>query len=371
MKRLIGICAILFLLVSCAKQEPYVLKIAHVGHDHHAALYVACLEGERFKNDYGLYLKEIKPKELYELYEGNKKIAELELYKVGGGSEMPTLMSQGHFEIGFGGIAAELFFVDKQAPIKVISPLHGKGDMLVVPPNIPVSNWNEFVQWVKNSPKQIRVGYKDPVAVAKIIFESALKEEGVEYTNDPGNKKAKVVLINMKGEKNLIPGLENKLIDCYISNNPWCALAEEKGSGKIIAELSNLPPHIWKEHPCCTIAATDSAINAKGPAIIKFLELITIATEYINKKPEIGYNAASKWIGTSLSVEQKSMSTSEYSTEPSKEWKEAIYMWCQKMSEMGEFKGILKDKEPSEIDRLALDLTLIEQARKNFEKRKK
>lgn len=371
MNRGVIILGIMLILLSCAKQETVVLKVGHVGHDHHSALYVACFEGERFKNDYNIYLKEIEKEKLYELYDGNKKIAEIELYKSGGGSEMPTLMSQGHFEIGFGGVAAVLFFVDKQAPMKIISPLHGKGDMLVVKPDLKINNWNEFVQWVKKNPKQVRIGYKDPVAVAKIIFESALKEEGISYTENPADKKAKIILINMKGEKNLVPGIQNKIIDCYISNNPWCAVAEEKGVGKCICELSDLPPHIWKDHPCCCIAANDSAIKYKKQAITKFLELITIATKYINEQPELGYNAASKWIGTSYEVEKKSMQTSKYSVEPTRDWKEAIYMWCAKMNEMGEFKGVLKDKKPEELDKYIFDLTMIEAAIQNVAKKMK
>ena len=35
------------LLVGCTKDEAPTLKVGHVGHDHQAALYIACLEGER------------------------------------------------------------------------------------------------------------------------------------------------------------------------------------------------------------------------------------------------------------------------------------------------------------------------------------
>jgi len=372
MKKLIGLCVVIAGFFSCARQEPPVtLKVGHVGHDHHAALYVACLEGARFQADYGLYLKEVRPKELYELYDGKRKVCDVELYKSGGGSKMPTLMSQGHFELGFGGVAAMIFFVDKEAPMKIISPLHSKGDMLVVIPGAPVRSWADFAAWVKKNPRQVRVGYKDPVAVAKLIFTRALQEEGISYTENAGNRKAGVILINMKGEENLIPGLQNKIIDAYVSNNPWCALAEKKGAGRMVCSLNELPPGIWRDHPCCCIAANDQAVKDKRKAVTKFLELMAIATRYINEQPDIGYNAAAQWIGTPLEVEKVSMPTSGYSVEPTAEWKDQIRHWCQVMEEVGEFKGVLKGLPPEKADSLIFDLSLIEQALKDLHKRKK
>jgi NitT/TauT family transport system substrate-binding protein len=372
MKKGICLCIGAMAFMLCSRQQPPVtLKVGHVGHDHQTALYVACLEGARFQKEYGLYLKEVRPKEFYELYDGNRKICDVELYKSGGGSKMPTLMSQGHFELGLGGVAAVVFFVDKEAPMKIIAPLHSKGDMLVVNPAVNAHSWPEFVKWVQENPRQIRVGYKDPVAVAKLIFTKALQETGLSYTEDPANRKADIILINMKGEENLIPGLQNKIIEAYISNNPWCALAEKKGAGRIVCPLNELPPGIWKDHPCCCIAASDQAIKDKGKAITKFLELMAIATRYINEEPEMGYNAASQWIGTPLEVEKISMPTSGYSVEPTDAWKEQVQQWCRVMDEGGEFKGALKSQTPAKIDSLVFNLTLIEQALKDLQKRKK
>lgn len=372
MNRMLFLGCAAALLISCGQPAaPVTLKVGHVGHDHQTALYLACLEAARFQSDYGLYLKEIRAKELYELYDGKKKICDVELYKSGGGSKMPTLMSQGHFELGFGGVAAVIFFVDKAAPMKIIAPLHSKGDMLVVHPSVSARAWPEFVQWVQENPGQVRVGYKDPVAVAKLIFTKALQEAGLPYTEDAADKKSEILLVNMKGEENLIPGLQNKIIDAYVSNNPWCALAEKKGVGRMVCPLDELPPGIWKDHPCCCIAANEQAIKEKGGAITKFLELMAISTRYLNEEPELSYGAAAQWIGTSVEVEKISMPTSGYSVEPTDAWKEQIHQWCKVMEEGGEFKNALKSKAPAQADSLVFDLTMIEQALKNLAKRKK
>ncbi len=367
MKQILGsIFAFILLFIGCAPTEVPVLKVGYVGHDHQSALYVACLESQRTKTDCGVYLKEIEPKKHYELIKNNKKIADVELILCGGGSKMPTMMSQGTFEVGFGGVAAVAFFTDKGAPMKIISPLHTKGDMLVLQPDNPVNSWKEFVAWVKKEKKPVRIGFKNPVAVAKLIFERALEAEGLTYTSDKSDRKKDVLMVLLKGEKNLVPGLQNKIIDGYVSNNPWCAIAESKGIGKIVADLNDLPPGIWKDHPCCCIAATDSAMVNKKEVIEEFLKLIILATQYANEDPEMHARDASKWIGTSLEVEKKSLPTSGFTTNPTEKWKQSMQVWIDEMTRLGKLKGKLKGKNGKEVENILYDFSLLNKAAKEL-----
>ncbi len=351
--------------------ETPVLKVGHVGHDHHTALYVAALNGDMFKRDYGLYLKELRPRQLYELYDGKELVCELELYKAGGGSKMPTDMAQGIFDVGFGGVAAVAFFVDKGTPMKIISPLHSKGDMLVVGSDISAESWDEFVTFLKKREEPLKVGFKKPKAIALLIFEGALREEGLSYTYDARDRDAKVMLVNMKGAENLNPGLENRIIDAYVCNNPYCAIAEDKGIGRCIADLNDLPPGLWKDHPCCMVAAMEKVIEERRPELLRFLELIVIATDYINNNQEIAVRSASEWIGTSIAVEEKSIPTSGYLTDPNEAWLNGIYTWAHIMDDLGHIKGNLHGKTNEEIHRILLDLSLIEEARGNVAERRK
>ena len=283
----------MLLIVSCTQRETAVLKVGFVGHDHQSALYVAALEHERTMADAGVTLKEVEAKKHYELMKGSKKLADVELYLSGGGSKMPTLMAQGHFELGFGGVAAVAFFTDKGSPIKIVAPLHTKGDMLVLNPKNPVNSWDGFVDWAKKIETPIRIGFKNPIAVAKLIFERALEEVGLTYTSDKSDRDKDILMVHMKGEKNLVPGIQNKIVDGYVSNNPWCAIAEDKGVGKIVADLNELPPGIWKDHPCCCIGATDHAMAEKKIIIKEFLKLMILATNYMNEDPEVAIKDAS------------------------------------------------------------------------------
>lgn len=367
---LVGVIILLSLPSAAVCGDTPVLKVGHVGHDHHTALYIAAQNEELFKRDYGLYLKEIRPKQLYELYDSDKLICEVELYLAGGGSKMPTDMAQGIFDVGFGGVAAVAFFVDKGTAMKIISPLHSKGDMLVVSPNVPANDWKSFVEVCKNRDEPLKVGYKKPKAIALLIFEGALREEGITYTHDAQNRDADVLMVNMKGAGHLNPGLQNSIIEAYVCNNPFCAIAEDKGIGRCIADLNDLPPGLWKDHPCCMIAAMEEVIKAKRAELIKFLELIVIATDYINANQAIAVKSASDWIGTSIAVEEKSIPTSGYLTEPNEVWLKGIYTWVNSMDDLGHIKGALHSKTDQQAHDLLLDLSLIEKARSNVMKRK-
>lgn len=362
MKNALAFVILFALPISCTKREVPVLKVGYVGHDHQSALYVAALEHERTKADAGVWLKLMEPQKHYELIKRGKKIADIELYLSGGGSKMPTLMSQGHFEVGFGGVAAVAFFTDKGSPMKIIAPLHTKGDMLVLAPENPVTSWPEFAAWVKKSQEPIRIGFKNPVAVAKLIFERALEEEGLTYTSDKSDRNKDVLMVHMKGEENLIPGLQNKIIDGYVSNNPWCAIAETKGVGKCVADLNELPPGIWKDHPCCCVAATDSAMVKKNDIIKDFLKLIILATQYANEDPEMHAKDASEWIGTSIEVERISLPTSGFTTKPDEKWIKTMQVWIDEMNRLGKLEGKLKGKTGKEVEEILYDFSALNKA---------
>jgi len=367
--RKIILSSLVLLMAACGQREVPVLKVGFVGHDHQTALYVAAQEYERTRADANVYLKECEAKKHYELIKDNKKLADIDLYLSGGGSKMPTLMSQGHFEVGFGGVAAVAFFTDKGSPIKITAPLHTKGDMLVLKPDNPVNSWESFVDWAKWTKNPIRIGFKNPVAVAKLIFERALEEVDLSYTSDQSDRSKDILMVHMKGEKNLIPGLQNDIIDGYVSNNPWCAIAEDKGVGKCIADLNSLPPGIWRDHPCCCIGATEQAMKEKKEIIKEFFKLIILATNYMNEDPSVTMRNASQWIGTSYEVEEKSIPKSGYGTNPTDHWKKTMYVWVDEMNRLGKLTGKLKDKKHGEIDNLLFDFSLLNQAAEELRKK--
>ena len=162
------------------------LKVAYLPTDHHASLFVAAKYPELFKNKYNIYLKEITPKKKYELYENGKKIANIELIQiVEGGAKIMTLMAQKQVDIGFNGVPPAVFAIDKGTNAKIISALHGEGSAVVVRSDIPVNNWDEFVNWIKEQHKegkQVKIGHPLPVSIQYVMIKKALEAEGITYT---------------------------------------------------------------------------------------------------------------------------------------------------------------------------------------------
>lgn len=347
------------------------VKVGHVGHDHHLAMFVAADNATSHAAVSGIGLKAVEDRKFYELTEGGRKVADVEVVKVGGGSKMPTALAQGVIEVGYGGVAPVLASVDSGAPVKLIAPLHYKGDMFVVKPDFPAKTWEEFVALAKNADKPIRIGYKSPVAVAKLVFEEALKHEGIPFGGDLSQTDLKVHMINVKGGGKLNVALSGDLVDGYVGNNPFPAIAVDKKIGRIVCDLEDLPPGTFRNHPCCCIAATEKVIKEKPETVIDLLVLFLQATETIKTDLDNAVAAAMHWIGTSEAVERMSIPTSGYSMDDSPEWRATMAKWIEAMNGLSAFTGKLKGVNPDKVAGLAYDLTLLEKAKaKLAEKRK-
>jgi NitT/TauT family transport system substrate-binding protein len=353
-----------------APDAPTSLKIGHVGHDHHTALFVALDNASEYAGQSGISVKVIEDRKFYELLDKGKKIADLEIMKVGGASKMPTALAHDVIEVGFGGVAPVLASVDSGAPVKLIAPLHYKGDMFVVKPDFPAKTWKEFVAIAKATDKPIRIGYKNPVAVAKLVFEEALKHEDITFGGDPAQSDLQVQMVNVKGGSKLNVSLGSNLIDGYTGNNPFPAIAVEKGIGRIVCDLEYLPPGTFRNHPCCCIAANEKAIEEKSEAVVALLILLIQGTETINTDMNKAVASAVRWIGTSETVEQMSIPTSGYSMEPSEQWHQTMYKWIVAINSLGIFKGKLKGLEPDDVQQIAYNLSLLKEARDKLAQRR-
>ncbi|MCK5132621.1 MAG: ABC transporter substrate-binding protein [Candidatus Sabulitectum sp.] len=322
------------------------LKIGFVKQDHHSAVFVAALRSEMMHADYSVYLIPLG-ENFYALIKDNEQVAEIEFIQSQGAINVPNNMIAGLFELGFGGVVPFAASIDQGNPILIVSPLHQRGDMLVVSAdNEAVTDWDTFLAWVDTAEQPVTVGFKSPKAVALIIFQSALAEAGVPFAMSGGEiENAKIILYNAQGQPNLNPALQEGMIDAYVSNNPACAMAEHNGIGKCVAELSMLPPGDFENHPCCAIAATEEVIAAKPHEVAVALQLFAYATEFINENPEEAAAAASEWIGTPLEVELVSMATSLYDMNVTEDWTGNMNAIISHMRGLNVFSGPLLDAD--------------------------
>ena len=336
----VGGCADSELAPDAPQTPALTLTVGHVGHDHQLALYLAALEGKRFRKDFGICLKEVKQGEVYDLVEGDKALARLRFLKVGGGARMPAAMSRGELDIGLGGVAAVAKYADQGQPFRIIAPLQTDGDMLVMRTGSPIGDWDAFVAATKSGGEPLKIGYKAPVAVAKLVFVGALKAANIPFGYDPADRNARVILVNMMSEKSPLPLLESGSIDGFAMNQPAVSVAVHKGLGHVVADLRDLPPKgKWVDHPCCCVSATDETIR-KHPEVVKaFLKVILLSTQLIHQEPELAVDAATKWIKNPREVEADSVPSVTYVAEPTESWLGAMRTWLTLMQEVEAFDG--------------------------------
>lgn len=364
--------AVAAVLVGCQGEPPAPtkapsIKLGHVGHDHHLALYVAALEGERFKKDYGICLKEVKAKEVYDLMDGERALARLNFIKVGGGSRMPAAMSRGEIEVGLGGVVPVAKFADGGQPLKILCPLQTDGDMLVMQKDSSVTDWASFVAAAKSGGKPLKIGYKAPVAIAKLVFERALVAEGIAYGYDATDPKTGVILVNFGSEKSPIPMMESKAIDGFVMNQPGVAVAVAKGLGKVVSELRDLPPKgKWVNHPCCCICATEPALNAHRDAVKGLLKVILLSTQLINEDPDLAIDCAARWTKYDKTIEKASVPTIRYLAEPTDSWVRGMKTWAEMAAGVKLFRDKYADATPQAFVDDLLDLTLVREAAKEL-----
>lgn len=344
--------------------EAPLIRVGYVKQDHHSAMFVSALRGEQMSDLYPVYLAPLG-EGYYALVKDGVKVAEVQVIESQGAMEVTNNMNAGLFDIGFGGVAAFASSADRGTGIKIISPLHFDGDMLVVADdNETVVDWDSFVEWVMNSPEPVTVAFKSPTAVAVVLLEGALNHSGVPYSYQsspqPGSR---VLLYNAQGEANLNPALTEGTIQAYVSNNPHPALAEHNGIGRVVCSLSELPPGIFGDHPCCALAATSAIIAENPEGVAAVLELFVYATDYINNNREDAAAAVSEWCGVPVEVTVESMESSVYDMTVNQRFVDNMHIILDHMRGLNVFTGALLATDRAEVDGVLYDFSMLPENR--------
>ncbi|WP_423792571.1 ABC transporter substrate-binding protein [Methanocaldococcus indicus] len=356
---------ILSFLAGCTQQqeksEVPTITVGYLPTDHQAALFVAADYPDLFKDKYGIYLKKVKDKEEYELYKGDKKIANIKLILIKqGGAAIMNLMNQKKVDVALLGVPPAIFYIDKGTNAKIVMNLHTDGSAVVVRKDIPVNNWEEFVNWIKEQHKegkQVKIGHPLPTSIQYVMIKDALKASGITYTENPQNKSAMVLLINCKGQGSMPQLLESKQLDAVIAWEPMPEILRVRGIGKPIVYSQDLPSttgKTWKNHPCCCVCVSEDSLSKYHTAIITFCKLLKDATIEIQHNETLAIDASSRWLGTSKEIEKLSVPhiTYDYRLEPIVP---KVIQFVEVMNEQGLMKGRLKDANPDKIKEIVFD----------------
>jgi NitT/TauT family transport system substrate-binding protein len=360
----------LYLLISCCSREEAplpLIRIGHAPHDHHSPLYIAAMNPDYFRENGDLYLKEITPRKKYQLISNGKPQAEILLHTSTGGKELIRKLSEDQLDLAFGGIAANLYFIDQGSPIKILAPVMAEGAGLVINNNIPANNWQEFIDYVRQQKNPVRIGYK--IAFSQnLIFEHAINHEGLTYNKQLAESGAMISMINLFGAKNLIPALENGLVDGFVVNQPFPALAEYKQVGRTIVNLDEMPPeNYWQNHPCCVLSSKSKFYQKQPKLALQLATLFLRANRFIVNNPDQAIAQVAEWLQLPVEVEQKSIPSIKFVIDYDEGWNRGTSFLIKALVESKKLTGkVKKAYEDKTALELIYNLDLLENARQRM-----
>jgi len=357
-------CALLLLMgivfnpsLGSAQSMP-ALKTSYIFTTHHTPFMVAAARGEAFK-DQGVWLKTVLDKQKYELVADGRTVAVLDLVVAKSGSESATLFAMKHIDVALASVTAMITAVDKGTPLKVLCPLQTEGMALVAPAGSTLNNWEAFVDAAKAARQPLKIGYHSPTSAPKIVFEGALREAGLEVTENPNDYKAKVLMVDLKETGNMLPALAAKQVEAIVGPSPFPEVAITRGVGQVVADLRDLPPvGKWHDYPCCVIAARDE-ISAAHPEVVgKFVELMIKVNAWCNQnRVEAGILAAN-WIGIPEQAGRASQLV--FLTGFSQSWMTNTGNYLKILDQMNKFNGQLKGKSLEQAKPILFDTSFVD-----------
>lgn len=339
------------------------LKVGYVFTNHQTPLMVAAKKEREVEVD-GLYLKEIVSRKKYALMKNDEVLANLELIEATSGSETMTMMAQGHLDLGFASSAANISAIDQGINIKMLCPVHTEGIGLVVDKSSSVDSWKGFKELLENSKEPFKVGYHSPTSAPLILFEAAIKENGISYSSNPHQQDADILLVDLKGTKNLIPALNSKQVDAWVGPSPYPSLAVTENIGKIALQMKNLPPEgKWYDFPCCVFSASEKIIQSQQEIVQNLVTVVNSAAIYSNNNKEEAAKITAKWTGVPEKAAQ--MSSIKYTADANKIWIDNVGLVYNSLQSSNRLNGIFETKAYQEIKDQLYDLTFIKDVTNN------
>jgi NitT/TauT family transport system substrate-binding protein len=325
---------VLLLLATAAWAVPS-LTVAYHREDHAAPLFDACLYPKDFRARYGLYLKEVKPRELYTLVNGKRGTLSLRLTPFDTDSEVVTALRLDSAQVGI--LASEDVLAAVMTTglnIRIIAPLQHGGDLLVVNPSVPAADWKEFIAWVRAQNGPTTIGYIGQYSMTALGFTQALEYEKVNYVGtvpgrdlSPKPESAKVKLVGADDRAALADELSSGTFDAAVLQEPVATWVSVLQGSRTIGRTDILPPGRFEDRPGTVIAAIGPTIRKRGEDLSRFLELMAVANHYANDRTRNTLAAVNKWLDAPPALESIAMGNIGFSSRPDTNFTTGIWNW--------------------------------------------
>jgi NitT/TauT family transport system substrate-binding protein len=326
--------AVLLLLATAAWAVP-LLTVAYHREDHAAPLFAACLYPKDFRARYGLYLKEVKPRELYTLIDGKKSTLSLRLVPYDSDSAVVSALRVDSAQVGM--LAAEdvlTAVMTTALNLRIIAPLQHGGDLLVVNPSVRAADWKEFLAWVKAQDRPVTIGYIGQYSMAALELTQALEAEKINYTGtvpgrdqSPRPESARVKLVRADDRVALAAELSSGTFDAAVLAEPAATWVSMLQGSRAIGRTDILPPGRFEDRPGTVIAAPGRSIVKQSEDLGRLLELMAVATHYANNNTQKTLAAVAKWLDAPPALESTAMHDIGFTSRPDANFTGGIWNW--------------------------------------------
>ena len=180
--------------------------------------------------------------------------------------------------------------------------------------------------------------------VSSFAFETANSSEKMNQTD---NRIPEVELLFCKGQSILPVLLTTGQIDGYVAWQPYLALAEESGLGKVVALSRDFPPNgLWHNHPCCVLVASNDVMQNYPDTVVVVSAILLGGEDWAKENPDALAKVTAQWLmgdqnytfGNNIIspeyVFSRSLPTSVLSSQANGEWNDSAQVLIERMSDI-------------------------------------
>jgi ABC-type nitrate/sulfonate/bicarbonate transport system substrate-binding protein len=168
-----------------------------------------------------------------------------------------------------------------------------------------------------------------------------------EKVNRTDKGLAEVELLFCKGQSILPVLLTTGQIDGYVAWQPYLALAEKSGIGKVVALSRDFPPYgAWHNHPCCVLVASNDILQNYPDMAMAMSVILLSGGDYAQEHPETLSRITADWLMgdrdyllgshviSPISLFNQSISTFVFSSEANGDWNASAQILVDRMGDI-------------------------------------
>jgi NitT/TauT family transport system substrate-binding protein len=208
------------------------------------------------------------------------------------GPELMSAFSAGALDVGYVGVApATTAVANKTARVTVLAQANSEGSALVIRKDSRIQSVSEL--------KGKTIAVPGHATVQDFLLHKVL---------DKTNLLAGQTNIMVIKPPEMIGALRNKDIDGFIAWEPFPAKAVTMDVGRILITSRD----IWKDHPCCVLAADSRFLESREEDAKKIVKAHVRATDFINQNPREAMQIGVKYTGMDEKTVSMAMKNVKY-----------------------------------------------------------